>query len=346
MIRAYASYGAITTKIRAMYGKRLRDKDWEALSQMDSVDAVAAYLRKTPGWQEAVSQLPLGPVYRWDLESALRRRVTEEYLRLYKFTNMADKRTLLFTVRRFEYEAILARLRGLFSDIQRQVLTEDIFRFAREKSKIDFTALEVAGSWWDVVNAVQDTIYYQPLLSIQTSGEHVLPNYTTVSVILQGVYLEAFYKYVGAHYKGAVRKTFLTALGEEADLYNLMHVMRLKRYFPASPQLNKQILLPVHHKLKPVFFEELMASPSEQKSFELIESSYYGKFFRENHFEYLDYYLPKRIGDFNRRQLTAGVPSSYIPTAYLVMLEQEMRQLFSAVERAFYTGVDRRRPPA
>jgi len=346
MIREYMSYGAMTTKVRALYGKRLRDKDWNALNTMDSVDAVAAYLRKSPGWQGAVATLPPGPVSRYTLETALRRRMDEEYVRLYRFAALEDKKVLLFFVRRFEYEAILTRLRNLFSDTQKKLLPGVLADFTRERSKMDFAALETAETWWDVVTAAKDTIYYQPLLTIQTSDQDTLPNYTAVSVLLQGVYFESFYKFVDTHYKGAVRETFMTSLGEEADLYNLMHIMRLKRYYPDSPQLGPDILLPVFHKLKPAFFDELMASPNVKHSLALIDGSYYGKFFREDHLQYLDNYLPKRIGDFNRRQLAAGVPSPYIVAAYLVMLEQEMRRLFSVIERAFYAGLNRRSSPA
>ena len=50
-------YGALATKAKAMYGKRLRFADFEKMAAMGSEADVLAYLRQQPGWHQAAARI-------------------------------------------------------------------------------------------------------------------------------------------------------------------------------------------------------------------------------------------------------------------------------------------------
>ena len=45
------SYGALSTKIRAMKSRLLKEKDFRNLAQMETVSQAIAYLKQTPSYQ-------------------------------------------------------------------------------------------------------------------------------------------------------------------------------------------------------------------------------------------------------------------------------------------------------
>ena len=52
-----AGYEALTTKVKAMYGKRLRYADFVRMSKLGSVSEIYADLRQNPVWGGAVARL-------------------------------------------------------------------------------------------------------------------------------------------------------------------------------------------------------------------------------------------------------------------------------------------------
>lgn len=341
MTISHTGYDAITAKVRAMYGRRLTDEDWATMESMSSVTKVGKYLLAHPGWQGAIASLHSGILYRGELEAALRLQLINEHVKLYRFASADDKQLLLFPLYKVEYEMILQNLRRLMSGnpARQAALPHEFFL---QKSKISFSALAEAGTWRDILAAVSNTIFYKPLLSASLSPDTELPDYTAVSVLLQGAYYAALSRFVIGKYKGDAKKLFLSALGQEVDLLNLVHIMRLKRYFPSSPQTPEEMLFPVHYKLRRSFFREISSAPDYRSAMELIGDSYYGEFFSRHNFEYIDQYYRRKIYEFNRKQLAGGKGSPYISIAYLSLKEEEMRRLFSVIEKAHYRDGSRK----
>ena len=335
MINSRISYSAITAKVRTMYGRRLTDDDWHTLDSMTSVAQVGKFLTAHPGWREAMESLKSGILHRGELEWALRQHLISDYIKLYKFASLDDKQFLLFAAHKAEYEMILQTLRRLMSGdtVKQAIITHE---FLVKKSKVSFDALVTAENWRDILAAVRDSMFYEPLLTVNLSLDTGLPDYTAVSVLLQGTYYAAQNRFAAKKYKGDIRKLFLSALGQEIDLLNLVQVMRLKRYFPDSPQAFETMLFPVHYRLRPAFFKEIDAAPSYEAAFGLIQNTVYGKFFSEHDFAFIDQYYGLKIYDFNRKQILSGGGSPYISTAYLALKESEMRRLFGVIEKAHY----------
>ena len=334
MINELTRYGAITAKVRTMYARRIRDEDWAAMASMQSVVEVGKYLADHPGWHDAFATLPAGILHRGQLETALRQQLIREFVKLYQFAGPEDKRFLLYHVRKAEYEITLHRLRTLLSGTTGEPTVPS--EFLLRKIALDFAALSQAGSWREILAAVTDTIFHKHLLRVDVSLSTGLPDYTAVSVLLQGIYYASLHKFVLQTYRGAMQQIFLASLGQEIDLLNLIHIMRLKKYFPKSPQLSEDMLFPVFYKLRPDFFRALIATPDYAGALYLLQDSSYGKFFSTYNFAYIDQYYARRIYDFNRKQLASGKPTPYVSAAYLSLKEAEMRRLFGVIETAHY----------
>ena len=63
------SYSGLSTKIRAMQSKLIRESQYQEISQMDSVTQVVAYLKKQPGFSDLWADLDENSLHRGDIES-------------------------------------------------------------------------------------------------------------------------------------------------------------------------------------------------------------------------------------------------------------------------------------
>lgn len=78
------SYSGLSTKIRAMQSKLMTEKQYQEISQLESVPQVVAYLKKQPGFKELWTDLDENSLHRVTSRSCLPTRSIRTLLR---FTN-------------------------------------------------------------------------------------------------------------------------------------------------------------------------------------------------------------------------------------------------------------------
>ena len=119
MSRSLAKYSAMTAKVKAMYGKRLRASDFRNMAVLPDVANLMDYLRQCPGWSEAVDRVErsafdgAGQLLRIPLERALRDQARAEYVRLLHFLPRADHSLTAFPILLSDARSIMLALRRL-----------------------------------------------------------------------------------------------------------------------------------------------------------------------------------------------------------------------------------------
>lgn len=328
------TYGALTTKAKAMFGRRLRFADFAHMAALRSEGELLEYLRTQPGWSGAVSRLEGGYVGRVELENALRDQVRSEYLSLLHFAPREDKALLSFPVRLTEQDLILDALRRLHSGGYYK--GPSLPPAVSLPLQVDEKALKACTSYDGLAAAAAGSIYASILRHLTPSGGG-LPDFTTAEALLRAAYFAHMYRLVHKNYAGETKQVLLRGLGEQVDLLNLIHILRLKSYFPdVGSDLYLTVLFPFNYRLRPAFLQQLCAAPDAQSVFALLgESPYAGCFTDVEVAEVEDFYR-RAFYTFNRRQLTAGAPSVYTAVAYLNMKDSEMRCLVNVVESVKY----------
>lgn len=229
------TYGALSAKIRALYGKRLRADDFARLAGLKNEAELLEALRQHPGWSRALSLVPPGAwsyVGRVEMEGALRDELRLEYRSLSYYVPREDKPLMQFQLRAAERSALLAALRRLKTG-----------RYAKEppptsavplRLRLDEGALASCTSYDQLLDAARDTIYAPVLRHLRPSRDGALPDFTLAEAALRTAYFSHLYRIVHRQYTGRTQKVLLRALGEQIDLLNIIHVLRLKTYFPQT----------------------------------------------------------------------------------------------------------------
>jgi vacuolar-type H+-ATPase subunit C/Vma6 len=154
-------------------------------------------------------------------------------------------------------------------------------------------------------------------------------------VLLRSTYYSTLYHYSSKHYEGETKKVLLRSVGEQVDLLNVTHILRLKKYFPGDSHYISS-LFPFNYRLKPEFIQAMMEARDVDAVFTLLASSPYAAMFADRDVPQLEVYAQRAFARFNHRQLTSGTPSVYTAIAYLNLKELEMKALVNDIERVKY----------
>ena len=79
------SYSGISTKIRAMSSHLVTDEQLQEIVRFSDVPQVAAYLKKTPEYAKAWSDLDENNLHRGEIEKLLKKSIFGNFSRIYKF---------------------------------------------------------------------------------------------------------------------------------------------------------------------------------------------------------------------------------------------------------------------
>ena len=334
MLRATMKYSGVSAKVMALYGRLLTEDDWRHLCACTSVSDFAGYLRICKDWSEMLpSSLSVST-----LQAAVLKKVFIEYERLYKFSYLEDKKYLLFTLYRAEYGFILDTLLRLQSNVPPTV-NADATEFMRKHCLVDIGALESCTDFSGLLEAISGSIFEKPLKKLSLNQETGLPNYREAAVLFESQYYKTVFSYANNDYKGLGKKKLVKLLGTEADLLNIISLLRLHRYFPGSLKKADELLIPIYDLLEPKLLEALLAAKSEVEMLEVLKKSRCKKYLEGKNLQKLESLYYEAMEAFCRKIIKSPEPSICVPVAYLTLRELECKKLARLIEAVDY-GVD------
>lgn len=327
-----SEFEALSAKVRAMYGRRLRYEDFVHMAGLADVRAVLDYLGQT-SWAPAVNKLEELPLSRASLESVLREQTKEEYLRLGCFVPRDDKLLLGYPVLQAELEGIMTTLRRLKAG--RTLPPRPLPQQFLHQSRMDYTLLSTCDSYDGLVRAARRSIYASTLNHLRPEEQDGVPDYQVAESLLRTVYFSHLFRTVRRHYAGEIRDALLHILGFQTDLLNIIHILRLKRYFPAELD-HLPYLLPFHYRMKPAQLSQLSAAPSLDAAFTFLRGTAYAHAFQDVEVSEVEDYYRRAMYRLYRRQLINGPPSVCTAIAYLHLKDAETSALINLIESVNY----------
>ncbi len=338
MLSAVMKYSAVSAKMRALYGKMLSDDDWKRVCGMRSTGELAAFLKVHPGWSDAARLLPAGEPKINDFEDALGVQILSEFERVYSFASLQDKRYLIFMTYKAEERLILEAYNRLAA-VRETISPPRVPEALMQRSRLDFAALKNADKYADIVEAASATIYYGSLKAALKGSETGLPEYGKVSISLENKYYSAVFHYVDKDFTGIGRQKLLESLGTQADLLNIIHILRIKRYFPASLESAVELLIPVKYRLNDKMIKEIVSAPTENMAVATLSATSLGKYFKDFDYSNLERQYESAMSSFLHKLFRTPQPSLCIVQAYLSLKRIESEKLLRVAEAIHY-GVD------
>jgi len=336
MLSATIKYGAARAKVMALYGRMLTEDNFTRLCACGSLSEAAAVLRSCPGWADKPALAVPAPSEKV-LKDAVEGALIKEYASLWSFCSRQDREFLSFILRRGELEAILLKLQTFRWDCP--PMNPSMEKLLRDSSSLDMEALAAAKDYPGILAAAKRTIYAPAMNALKPARDSELPDYRKLSVSLENECYRNLFSYVGKNAGGRNKLLLTELLGTEADLLNLVNIMRIIKYFPDSASEGSSLLIPVYNKLTPRLAERLMTAGTWEEAKAMMAGTSLGRMA-----EKLDFKQPERayiqsLESFCRRLIRLPEPSVCTVQAYLTLKEQECKRLMRIIE-AIDCGAD------
>ena len=327
------AYSGITTKVRAMSAKLLKEKDYDTIAGLGTVTEAIEYLKDKTAYAPYVERMDVSLYHRGNVEKILYQSLFDDYSRLFRFAGMKQKTFLKLYWKRYEIDLINYCLRIVFNHYDKPFDLEYKKEFFDRYSQISIDRLITSKNIDELVDNLRDTEYYGALARIRDSGAGTLFDY---DLALDLYYFSTMWKKGKRVLKGHEQKIFLKDYGMKIDLLNLQWIYRSKRYYHMTSAQIYALLIPVHHRLKKDVVKALVEAENMSAFSQLLEQTYYAKrydSFKVDTLESMYAAIMKHILSSESRQDPYSVATIY---SYLYHKEHEVNRLIIALECVRY----------
>ena len=323
------SYSGIVTKVRSMQAKLLTEQDFETLAALGTVPQAIEYLKEQPAYAGYMNKLDVSLYHRGNVEKVLYQSLYDDWIKLYRFAGMEQKKFLKVYWKRYEIDLINYCLRIVFNHYDKPFDLDYKKEVFDRYSQISIEKLMTSGNVDELVENLKGTEYYASLCKIKETGEGRLFDY---DLALDLYYFTMLWKKQRRNLKKKEREIFTRDYGTKIDLLNIQWIYRAKKYYRLTPPDIYSLTIPIHYRLNVEDFKALVEAPSVEQFENRLQNSYYEKRY---HFAggktieqlYKDCLRQLYLTDRRREPYSIATISTY-----LFLKEEEIYKLTTALE--------------
>ena len=299
------SYSGISTKIRAMSSHLVTDEQLQEIVRFSDVPQVAAYLKKTPEYAKAWSDLDENNLHRGEIEKLLKKSIFGNFSRIYNFANKEQRKFLALYSKRYEIRVLKEIMTNLFDHRSTNPVDMSPYRdFFLHHSKLDID--RVAGLLFDYGMAL-DLYYFNQIWSVRKKL-----------------------------FKGNDLDEITKAYGEKFDMLNLQFILRSKRYYKMEPAAIYAQLIPVNYKLKKEEITALVEATSKEEGEQIFSRTWYGRKYQQLNLISMEELYNSLLRTVLEKEARKDPYSVAVLYSYLYHKEHEVNRLTIALECVRY----------
>lgn len=335
-MKGLLAYSGITTKVRAMEGHLLTKDQLREMASLDNVPEAVEFLRQQSAYKEVFAGVEQDFMHRGTIERRLSLSLYRDFTKLYHFAAVSQRKILDLYFMHFEIDILKKCLRNAMAS-QQVTLGLSVFQdFFDRHSRLDLVKTSASESLDEFIANLQGSIYYEPLLKLQSLDAVSQFDY---EMALDLLYFNYIWKKKRKELSKDESKILEQCFGSKLDLLNLQWICRAKRYFKMSPEALKSFLIPITYKLKPEQLHAMTEAASSDEFFSILSDTYYGSKFppeenRPPDLETMYKVILNRIYDKSSRQ---NPYSSAVLNTYLYNKESELHRIITIIESIRYS---------
>lgn len=265
-------FGAVTAKIRAMQSRFLTDDDYRKIAGQKTFAEALSLLEEYPEYREFLLPIPEKEADRFTIEEALRKSEYADFLKLYRFSGIREKKFLRLYASRYVAQVLKQCLRHAASGeeiLARVSCPENIFGIA---TKMDLDRLIKARSVDEFLDAAADGPFGAAFQKLKAAGSQRIADYENAIDLTR-------YELLWNSEKNGLCKEDAGILreitGTEIDIQNIIWILRMREYYSMEGDAIRERLIPLHYKLRPAVRDRLIrARDAETFARELKRSKY------------------------------------------------------------------------
>lgn len=325
----FASYNAINAKLHSRHKAFLNGQEWEKILECKAVPQVIEFLVKKYGYKEVIDSSQKD-MRRTELEVNLNHYCVIEIEKILYYFSGSYKDFFKTLLIKFEIEDLLIILRAIARDENKSQLSKR-FIHSQQYTELDYERLLDCQSVSQFVEALKDTVYYEPLKTI--TQEDVITREFHMEMKLTLLYYKLLIER-GKKLRKSDFKVVENLVGMEIDYLNVQWIYRAIKYYNIS---REEILIYSlaggkrlnYNRLKKLIYTTTL------EDFKRLVTQY----LREDLFgEQDDVFLAKRADRllFQKIKKEKGRDNIALPLAYMYNLNMEIKDLIAVTEGIRY----------
>ena len=242
------TYSGITTKVRAMQSHLLSEEQFHEMAGLEDVRSAADYLKQLPTYAEIFAGVDDSNLHRGHIEQLLTLSEYRDFAKLYRFSNLPQRRFLDLYFMHYEINIIKRILRHVMGH-QETVLDLSMFQeFFDRHSNIDLPALAQSENLEDFLSRLKGSPYYEFLSELASKETCTMFD---LEMNLDLFYFRTQWKVKNKMLSREERHALEQCFGCRLDLLNIQWIYRACHYYHLLPSDIYALLIPVNYKLKP-----------------------------------------------------------------------------------------------
>ncbi len=324
---------AIIAKARAMYGKRLREKDYQSLLGCSSVGEVMSYLKTHTRYSTVLNNMSERDVHRGQLESVLKRLLIQEFAQLSHYEIATGESFSQYLINRAEVEQ-LSHFLMLLSSGNADRYVFDLPSHLEAHTKIDLKLLAKAENYDDFLAALEGSKYKRLLSPFKpTDGE--APDVPKIENALYADLYSNLFEIIDKHTSGAEKKGLTDMFSTDIDLKNFVRILRLQKYYQMKPDEIKEHLIP-GGSIKDRILDEMCAAGSAKELFAIAAQTSVGKRIAKMEYSYAGEIDRRGRYNYTRRQIRFSTIPTVVMMSYFTLGQTELNNIINIIEGVRY----------
>ncbi len=328
------SSNAMAAKAKAMYGKRLKDTDYQELLRRRGVNEIAAYLKNETEYRDILGGINEHAIHRGHLEMLIRQRFFLRFLELIRYGDTTKSSFYKYGVYLIEIKQILLTIRS-FNDKDRSTQIAQMPIFADKFASFDLEKLVSADSYDQLLEQLKNTPYYEVLAPLKPRTLDDL-DYTACEIALKSVYYKQVSAIIDKEFTGTIKKQMREIFNTQIELDNITKIYRLKKYYKSSPSEIINVLNPTFQRIPQRLLYEWIESCEAEQFLQKIKESAYKNFIDDKNFVFIEYHMDMIHHNMNRHIIRFASNPDLILVAYLGLLEVEIQNIVDIIEGVRY----------
>ncbi|MEG0093091.1 MAG: V-type ATPase subunit [Erysipelotrichaceae bacterium] len=326
--------GALASKAKAMYGRMLKQQNYEELLRKKSVSEIAYYLKNETDYAEVLSDVHETTLHRGQLENLMHRYIFEKTMRLVRFAGTAHASFYSSFIIPEESEQILNQIRLLNSDLYEE-FAQDVPLYLNKFTSFDLMKLHQTKNFNEMLTVLKGTGFDLVIKPFAPVDGKII-DYTACDLALRNYYYVELRNAIDKNFKGSIKKELKTILNTQIELENINRIYRFKKFFTQEIEPMRDSLTKIEDRFSQRFMETLMAAPNSDVFLQLLADSPYHFYFDEKEFVFIEYDCERIKYNLSNRYMRFSNNAPLVFTVYLVLLSIEVNNLITIIEGVRY----------
>ncbi len=326
-------FSAINTKIKALKGRLLTDKDFEIILSKETIQDVALYLKQNTKYNRVLENNDINKIYISDLELLLKKYIVLKYEKIIHYFTNEYRKLFKIIFLRHEIEDIKLYIRALIrgEDLSK---AKNLILYSGVYSTVNHNKLAQSKSIKEFIENLKGTLYYRELKNIINEQSEIM---FSIEMNLDRFYFRILFEHIDK-LSGQDKKLLNELLGKNIDLLNIQFIYRGLKFYNMSPTELLNYTLIGGYKYTYKDLKEICYSNNLEQFINKFSNSGYKFLFSNN--KTINIFMERRIERymydlllyFNKREKMNIIES----ITYLHLLEYEVRDLISIIEAKRY----------